>query len=477
MHEITEGSATISSPNGQVFYNPVQQFNRDISIVAISTYLDLWPQQNPTLLEALSATGLRSIRYHNEITPSLVKIIANDICPTAVQNIKRNFENNYISLADPTARVTVSQADACSLMYQRAGTQFQIIDLDPYGSASPFLDAAMQAIDDGGLLCVTCTDSAVLCGNHPEACYGKYGANSLKGSPFCHESALRILLAALDSCGNRYKKTIEPLMSLSVDFYVRVFVRVVAGAKSVRFAASNRSLVLLCQGCRSWRMQPLGKAVSIEGKSDKKFGVATFTAYSCCRICKGTAFQIGGPLWNGLIHSQKFLKGVLERVPKFKHLGTTPRIIGMCTVALEELDVPFYFPISMLANVLHSCTAPLLKIYSALLWAGFRVSGSHCEPGLIKTDAPLIVLWQIVKHWVLNNQSNYSVERLSKESPAWKIMSELEAFEGGNDLVKFDIHPEANPASRKIRLVRYQENPTKFWGPKARAKALKVVEE
>lgn len=77
---------------------------------------------------------------------------------------------------------------------------------------------------------------------------------------------------------------------------------------------------------------------------------------------------------------------------------------------------------------------------------------------------------------MLSNQANYSIEKLSKESPAWKIMSGLEAFEGGNELIRFDILPEANPASRKIRLVRYQENTTKFWGPKARAKAIKLEE-
>ena len=38
----------------------------------------------------------------------------------------------------------------------------------PYGTAAPFLDAAVQSIADGGLLAVTCTDLAVLCGlPHP----------------------------------------------------------------------------------------------------------------------------------------------------------------------------------------------------------------------------------------------------------------------------------------------------------------------
>ncbi len=35
---VIEGSAKISLPYGEVFYNPVQQFNRDLSISAISVF-------------------------------------------------------------------------------------------------------------------------------------------------------------------------------------------------------------------------------------------------------------------------------------------------------------------------------------------------------------------------------------------------------------------------------------------------------
>ena len=55
--------------------------------------------------------------------------------------------------------------DAIDLMlkYRLDRTTFDIIDLDPYGTALPFLDGALHTVTDNGLLCLTFTDMAVLC--------------------------------------------------------------------------------------------------------------------------------------------------------------------------------------------------------------------------------------------------------------------------------------------------------------------------
>ena len=37
---------------------------------------------------------------------------------------------------------------------------YEAVDLDPYGSPSQFLDTAVQAVSEGGLLLVTATDMA-----------------------------------------------------------------------------------------------------------------------------------------------------------------------------------------------------------------------------------------------------------------------------------------------------------------------------
>ena len=75
--------------------------------------------------------------------------------------------------------------------------KFDVVDLDPYGTAAPFLDAAVQGAKDGGLLCVTCTDSGVFasCG-YSEKTFSLYGGMPVKG-PYSHEAGLRLIIHSL----------------------------------------------------------------------------------------------------------------------------------------------------------------------------------------------------------------------------------------------------------------------------------------
>ena len=57
-----------------------------------------------------------------------------------------------------------------ALMYSHMDdNRVDVVDLDPYGTAAPFIDAAVQCVNEGGLLCVTCTDASVFAtNNYPE---------------------------------------------------------------------------------------------------------------------------------------------------------------------------------------------------------------------------------------------------------------------------------------------------------------------
>ena len=88
----------------------------------------------------------------------------------------------------PSSNCIVYNEDAVDMLYgmRKDKTLFDVVDLDPYGTAVPFLESAIQALADGGLLCVTFTDMAVLCARSPEVCFYKYGGSPLP-KKYCHE--------------------------------------------------------------------------------------------------------------------------------------------------------------------------------------------------------------------------------------------------------------------------------------------------
>ena len=75
------------------------------------------------------------------------------------------------------------------------------------------------------MLCVTFTDMAVLCGQSSNVCFYKMAGMPMRKNT-CHEMALRIVLNKINSIANQYQKIIQPVLSLTVDFYVRLFVKI-----------------------------------------------------------------------------------------------------------------------------------------------------------------------------------------------------------------------------------------------------------
>ncbi|XP_061685266.1 tRNA (guanine(26)-N(2))-dimethyltransferase [Syngnathoides biaculeatus] len=507
---VREGKAAILFPNAnKVFYNPVQEFNRDLTCAVITEFsrevlaqrgvkvlvpgekervvVSLSDDPNEAdmqdrktdieeaavvtatagqkcegglrVLEGLAASGLRSVRFALEV-PGLRSVTANDFSHKAAALIARNAEYNKV--AD---LLQASCKDASMLMYEMRGKndRYDVIDLDPYGSPSSFLDAAVQSVSEGGLLCITCTDMAVLAGNSGETCYSKYGAVSIKAK-YCHEQALRIILHSLDQRANVYQRYIHPLLSVSVDFYIRVFVRVFTGQATVKNSASKQALVYNCIGCGSFHLQRMGRRTN-NGKHTKYSAATGPPVGSACEHC-GQRHQLGGPIWAEPIHDQSFVQKVLTAVSgNPSRFATSKRIEGILSMVTEELeDTPLYYTVDSLSSTIHCNTPPLLQFRSALLHAGHRVSLSHACKNGIKTDAPPATIWDIMRCWEKTNPVKR--EKLSEMMPAFKILSTEPSFEAC-----FTVRDDANPQSRQRHLTRFQENPQAFWGPKARAKA------
>ena len=329
-YTICEGSAEILLPQGSdgaaVFYNNAQIFNRDLSVLVARLVLKQKRDEDAAklakkvarfeaardagkpihtphpaegvvvgsrILDALSASGMRAIRYAKELD-GLALVLANDYDASAVESIRRNVEFNDLD----SSLVQACHADAAltMMMHREAGKQFDLVDLDPFGSPAAFLDSAVQSVSEGGMLAVTCTDMAVLCGNHSEACFGKYGTMPLRGDS-THEFALRMVLACLQTHAARYKRYIVPMVSCSIDFYVRLFVRVYTSPQEVKKSASKLSHVFQCGQCKSFTLHPV--AVEKRTAADKpgryRSAPATASVHEC-EHCGGRT-KMCGPIW------------------------------------------------------------------------------------------------------------------------------------------------------------------------------------
>lgn len=346
--------------------------------------------------------------------------------------------------------------------------RFTVIDLDPYGCPTKFLDGAVQSIKDGGLLLITATDMAVLAGNSPETCYTKYGSISLK-SKACHEMAIRILLQSIESHANRYGRYAKPLLSISADFYIRVFVRVFTSQQECKKSTSKLSKIYQCAGCDTMTLQTLGELrpnPTEKNPNQIKYCLPIGPPVNIkCEFCDHR-HHIGGPIWSAPIHDMDFVESILKltEFPNFSYLETLKRICGTLSVVREELpDIPLYYTIENLCSKLKLENIPILKFRSALLHENYQVSFSHACKSSVKTDAPMRIIWDVLRAWAKIHPVKES--RLIDGTPLKAILS----VEPTKTYLFNDIHPKANPPSRKQNLVRFPQNPTSHWGPGTRA--------
>ena len=427
------------------------------------------------VLEALSATGLRSIRYINEV-PGIKTLVVNDLEEAAVEAIRRNVEFN----GESARRCVPNHGDANMVMHQHRGEgkMFDIIDLDPYGTAAPFLDAALQSVQDGGLLCVTCTDLAVLCGNQRDVCYAKYGSIPTK-APYCHEMAVRMVLATMDRVAAKYKRHIVPLFCARIDFYVRLFVRVYVSPAEIKKVASKISMVHQCVNCDTYHLRPIAV---INGNKCAP-GRALPHVHPTCSECGG-AFAIGGPIWNRPTINPAFCKEVLGRLEKKRtkaghnsHLTTVPRIRGEIAKALGEVaTAPLFYSMSSLARRLRCQVVPIATMMAAIQSCGYQVSQAAAATDSLKTNAPPSVVWDIMRRWVEIHPISQNRQK-EKESVGFRILSKKPTIECDFKSAVAGIKRER--ASEREQFVRYAPNPEANWGPKSRAtgKKRQKVEE
>lgn len=571
-------SEECGAENQSVFYNPAQVVNRDLSICAIEAFSRQRPKEarrrggttdGITVLEALSASGLRAIRYWKEIT-GLKYVIANDLDPDAVECIRRNAAYNGVPVFEPSLQSNMPEeakaaggglipnCDNAIYLMQRlavdplqlkgsrmallppAGTSdapraliqqelVDVVDLDPYGTASPFLDSAFAAIKEGGLMLVTSTDSPILCGNYPDTCHAKYNSIMMKPAA-CHEVAVRILLAAAERAANKHKKYIVPLISLHIDFYVRVFFRVYTQAAESKLAVGKLAHVAQCTRCPSFWISPIGRVRAARkeiakakkgekrnrGESDasvapdeqesvkrptasypqtpsreKPFKSSCPTieswlpdSHNHCPVCGGH-ISIGGPIYAAPTQNVEFLETLLQVVDE-RHsegrLTATDRVRGLILAARDELpDTPLFYALPDISSFVKARCPPTPIFVGALARLGYRFSQVHCHRSGIKTDCPPDVLIRAMLAFKAKSDSEdaaasteagssaKSAETTEATTPCLPSMLPMEGL-------LFEYDKQFDFRSAATGVVKFVPNAPN-WGPKRRHQGIARDEE
>ena len=192
----------------EVFYNPVMSLNRDVSVLLLNSV----DKKNMQIADPLAASGIRSIRFLKELGKDKInRIYINDFDKNAVKSIKENLILNKIKYKN-NKKMTIENEDANLFLLKSTG--FDYIDIDPFGTPNPFLDAACKRLAREGIMAVTATDTSALAGTYPQACIRKYWAVPKKDA-IMHETGLRILIRKIQLVGAQYEKALNPIFSYS----------------------------------------------------------------------------------------------------------------------------------------------------------------------------------------------------------------------------------------------------------------------
>ncbi|MDG6221515.1 MAG: hypothetical protein QCI38_08740, partial [Candidatus Thermoplasmatota archaeon] len=349
-----------------VFFNPAMEMNRDLSVLSFAA---LSPRNNPRILEALCASGIRGLRHVREM-PILIpdlqpSLTINDSNPWAVKLAAINTQN--LKDGGWKGDITVSQERAQSLMQRE---HFDMVDVDPYGPAVPFLDSAIESTAHKGILAFTATDTAVACGSYGMACLRRYQARPLRNQ-LCHEAGLRLVVGHAVRRAAEIDVSLHPLMCYFSEHYFRAYFRV----------EKSRA-----------RAKGLLDTISM-GEYDSATGEVESRAWEPGLPCtpQREKTRIFGPYWDGPLFDPASLARltILSAHPHSVEMGGFKRLRKLVKVFNQESGLPPFFYDTNEISRLNGISAPSPDMLISILRDnGHAASRTHFSPTGVKTDAP-----------------------------------------------------------------------------------------
>lgn len=357
--EIMEGKTSFLTDSEEkiskemaVFYNPVMKFNRDMTLLVLAS-MDT-PEEKMRIGLPLEASGIRAARIFRElVTPGHLRpsfLAVNDLSEDAIGFAKENVAKHLGDFSSENVAFSINEASRFLL----GSRPFHYIDIDPFGTPNPFLDAAVKRILPRGILAVTATDTSALAGTYPKATARKYWAVPSRTWAM-HDIGLRILIRKVQMIAAQHEVPLTPVLSLATDHYYRIFFLHMPSAKNVASILSQHRWVNVDQKTTTISIaQEMGNA---------------------------------GPLWVGPLHDPEFVKRLIASAKRID-----PETFSECLAVLEtvldecRIDVVGFTDIHALTKRLR-LSPPKTSVFLEKL--GIRACRTHiCATG-IKTTASI----------------------------------------------------------------------------------------
>jgi tRNA (guanine26-N2/guanine27-N2)-dimethyltransferase len=358
--------ATKLPPKTPAFFNPSAKLNRDLSVVAYNAILPSISRK--TFADAFTGIGARALRVAVEV-PAIEKIYCNDINPIAIWAAEKAAQLNSV-----TSKCHFSINNVCKFLLNgdKEGERFGIVDLDPFGTPAKYVDCALRAVLDGGLVSITATDTAVLCGIYPKVCVRRYYGRPLNNS-YGNEVAMRLLISLLALTASRLELSITPVFSHATMHYLRVYAFVTVSSSKANDVYNNLSYIMHCFNC--------GHRIKNEEHN----------CTSKCEFC-GSLMCIGGQLWTGPTQDKELVKKMLyqEELPlKCKKI---------LEASAEEIsEIPYYYKTDEISAKLKTNPISVNRIIEKLKSSGFSASRAALNTSAFKTNANIYQIMDVLK--------------------------------------------------------------------------------
>jgi len=356
--ELREGAVEIEVPeqdsegiDDAVFFNPVQELNRDLTVATLRAYREREPRAN-SYLDAMAASGIRGVRAAAEGWD----VTLCDTDPDAVRLCERNLERNDLD------GETVER-DVNALLHEEL---FDVVDIDPFGTPIPFADAAFANVRN--MVCVTATDTAPLCGAHFDSGVRKYSAVP-RNTEYHGEIGMRILLSALARTAARYDVGVRPLFSHATNHYVRTYLALDHRATDANETLDEIGHIYHCEDCLH---------------REHEYGLLA-NPPETCPACDGNRVLTAGPIWLGKNHDAEFVEQVHEHVTD--DMGTAKKARTLTTTIADEIHRPTHYDQHRLCRQWRRTAIGMDEFIDRLRAAGYEASRTHYGGTTFKSDA------------------------------------------------------------------------------------------